>query len=133
MQQEDTYAIRLHDLYAGGLILISLVILQDFLNISPLDPPAFLAILAFSIALPLLSGTLVLSVVEKKFNKGPSRLIVIIEHGVFLSSILFDVIGIGAAFWHASFITGIAFIAGVVVTLAVYGVYVVNLEEQAPI
>lgn len=129
MQLDDTYPIKLHDLYAGGLILISLVILQDFLNISRLDTAAFLAILAFSIALPLLSGTLVLSVVEKKFSKRPSRVIIIIEHIVFLLSILIDAMGIGAAFWHASFIVGIAFFFSVAITLVVYGAYAIKLEE----
>ena len=129
MQLDDTYAIKLHDLYAGGLILISLVILQDFLNISRLDTAAFLAILAFSIALPLLSGTLVLSVVEKKFSKRPSRVIIIIEHSVFLLSILIDDMGIGAAFWHALLIVGIAFFFSVAITLVVYGAYAIKLEE----
>jgi len=129
MQLDDTYAISLHDLYAGGLILISLVILQDFLNLKPLDRAAFLAILAFSIALPLLSGTLVLTVVEKKFTKGPSRIIIRIEQMVFLLGIITDVIGIGAAFWHASFIAGIAFIVSVAITLIVYGAYAIKLEE----
>lgn len=129
MRQDDTYAISLHNIYAGGLILISLVILQDFLNIKPLDTAAFLAILAFSIALPLLSGTLVLSVVERRFNKGPSRIIIMIEHAAFLTSIVIDVIGIATAFWHASFIACIAFIVSVAVTLVIYGTYVIKLEE----
>lgn len=134
LQNNDThrvgYAISLHNLYAGGLIAISLVIIQDFLNANHLDTPAFLSVLALAIALPLLSGTFVLNVVEQKFKKGPSRTIIKIEHITFTLSVITDVFGIGAAFWHASFFAGIAFIFSVLVFLSVYGAYIVNLEEQ---
>ncbi len=131
MQVFDTYAVKLHNLYAGGLIIISLVILQDFLSANPLDRPAFLAVLAFSIALPMLSGTLVLNVVEERFKYGPAKSpIAQIVRYVFLASILLDLAGIAAAFWHASWITGLVFIVSQLAALTIYGIYILKLEDK---
>lgn len=132
MQVFDSYAVKLYNLYAGGLIIISLVILQDFLSANPLDRPAFLAVLAFSIALPLLSGTLVLNVVER-YKYGPSKsLIAQIVRYVFLASILLDLAGIAAAFWHASWITGLVFIVSQLAALTIYSIYILKLDDMAP-
>src|SRR6266852_4450380 len=64
----NRYAHDLYRLYAGGLIVISLILLQGFLNLSTLDPPALISVLAFSVALPLLSAIPVLDVIEKRFR-----------------------------------------------------------------
>src|SRR2546428_12201371 len=44
----------------GGLIAIGLIILQDFFASDKLDVPSFISILAFAVAIPLLSGDIVL-------------------------------------------------------------------------
>ena len=131
MQENDAYAIKLHNLYAGGLIAISLIILQDFLNVRSLDTPAFIAVLLFSIALPFLSGVIVLDVVEQRFTLGPARALTSkVVHIAFFLSIVTDLGAIAAAIWHASWICGVVFLGSLLAALAVYGIYIINLDDK---
>lgn len=133
MQVYNTYAVKLHNLYAGGLIIISLVILQDFLSLKPLDPPAFLALLAFAIAIPLLSGTLVLNVIEEQFKYGPLKSPIFrLVHYTFLASIVLALTGIAAAFWHASWFIGLVFIVSQALAITVYSMYISKLSKTDP-
>src|SRR5437588_11093224 len=66
------YAIRLHTLYAGGLIAISLIILQDFIGSAKLDLSALVSVVAFAAAIPLLSGMLVADAVQTKYPYSPA-------------------------------------------------------------
>jgi len=126
----NEYAIQLHDLYAGGLLVISLVILQAFLSLTPLDLTAVISVVAFSIAIPLLAGILVVNVIENKYpysspHLWTSKLVDIL----IVVGILADLVGIGAAFWHTSRIAGITFTITAIIASVAYACYIRKLEE----
>ena len=125
------YAIRLHTVYAGGLIAISLIILQDFIGLGKLDPSALVSVVAFAAAIPLLSGMLVANVIQSRYLYSPtlSRAPRVVESSFYLG-ILVDLIGISAAFWHASLIAGIVFIVMVAISGLVYSVYIFSLSNE---
>jgi hypothetical protein len=126
------YAIRLHSLYAGGLLAISLIILQDFLGLGKLDLAALVSVVAFAAAIPLLSGMLVANVVQSKYRYSPalSRAPRVVESAFYLG-ILFDCLGIGAAFWHASVIAAIVFMVMVAISGLIYSVYIFSLSDES--
>src|SRR5947209_4647538 len=51
-----------------GLIAISLIILQDYISIGISDTPILISLIAFSIALPLLSGSIILRNTELEYQ-----------------------------------------------------------------
>lgn len=129
--RSGTYARELHRLYAGGLIVISLIILQGFLNLGNLNPSALVSILAFALALPLLSATPILDVVERRFRVGPRRTAITRSvHVAFMLGVVVDLVGVGAAFWHLTWIAGVTFLSGLLLTCIVYGIYILNLDED---
>lgn len=96
----------------------------------PLDPPAFLALLAFAIAIPLLSGTLVLNVIEEQYKYGPLKSPAFrFVHYTFFASIVIALSGIAAAFWHASWFIGLIFIVSQVLAIIVYSMYISKLSK----
>ena len=135
MQSQKTrisrYAIRLHSLYAGGLIAISLIILQDFIAVGKLDLPAHISVVAFAAAVPLLSGMLIANIVKSRysFSSARSALVRVVESS-FYFGILIDLVGIGAAFWHTSLIAGIVFIVMVAVSSIIYSIDIVKLSDE---
>lgn len=127
----SSYARNLHRVYAGGLILVSFIILQDFLNLRTLDTAALISVLAFSIALPLLSATFVLDVVERRYPYGPHNAAVTwAVHAAFVLGIFAALTGVGAAFWHPGKLTGITFLCSLLVTFVIYGTYILSLGEN---
>ena len=48
--------IRQNNVMYGGLIGIGIVMVQPFLSVSSLDFPAWICVVAFSVAIPLLAG-----------------------------------------------------------------------------
>src|SRR5690348_7739111 len=100
--KSDQYAVKLHTLYAGGLIPVSLVVLPSFLSIGTLETAALISVIYSAVGLPLLSGTLVLNIVESKYQYSSSPAVSLSVHVAFLLGVLSDVVGIGAAFWHVT-------------------------------
>jgi hypothetical protein len=127
--ESDIYALRLQERYADGLIVIGLIILQDFITLGTPDSSSFTSVLAFSISPPLLSSVLVLNIVEEKYEYGsPHPIIAKITHLTFVLGILVALAGVAAAFWHISWIAGVVFIVVVVVAFIIYSAYAVNLK-----
>jgi hypothetical protein len=127
----DKYALELHDVYAGGLIAISLVILQGFIGLASLDIAALISMIAFSAALPLLSGLLVIGLIERKYPYGsPRTRIASLVRKLFILGIVLSFIGIGAAIWHASWIAGAVCVISSFTAAIVYMLYAADLEEE---
>lgn len=128
------YAIRLHTLYAGGLIAISLIVIQVFIGLGKLDMPALISVLAFASAIPLLSGMLVVNVVESKyqFSSPHSKIAKIVESSFYIG-ILINFVGIAAAFWHVWSIAGIVFIIMAILSGLLYSIYIFNLSDGTSI
>ena len=124
------YTTRLHTLYAGGLIGISLIVLQVFIGLGKLDMPALISVLAFATAVPLLSGMLVTNFIERRYQYSSprSRIVKVVENSFYLG-ILIDLVGIAAAFWHLSLIAGIVFTIMTFVSGLFYSIYISSLSE----
>lgn len=130
----DMYAVRLHTLYAGGLIGISLVIFQGFIGLGKLDTPALISVLTFACAIPLLSGILVANVIERRYQySSPDSRTGKVAETCFYLGILIDLVGIGAAFWHVSFIAGIVFIITTILSGLLYSIHISKLSESPDI
>jgi hypothetical protein len=127
----DKYALEVQDVYAGGLIAISLVILQGFIGLSSLDNAALISIIAFAAALPLLSGILVIGIIENKYAYGsPRTTIASLVRILFILGIILSLVGIEAAIWHASWIAGVVSIVSSVIASIIYALYAADLEEE---
>ena len=128
----DKYALEVQDVYAGGLIAISLVILQGFIGLSrvDLDNAALISIIAFSAALPLLSGILVIGIIENKYSYGsPRTTIASLVRILFILGIVLSLVGIEAAIWHTFWIAGVVSIVFSVIASIIYALYAADLEE----
>ncbi len=127
---DNEYAIRVSNRYCGGLLLISLIFLQDFTTMSKLDWAAFFSVLAFSLALPPLGATLVVNIVESKYRYGfPHATIVKAVHGLFVFGVLAALIGVITALWHIFWAAGMLFLAMLVLVTVVYGLYILDRDE----
>ena len=116
-------------LFSGGLITVSLIIVQNLISPGISDLSTLISLCAFVIALPLLGGWFVifLKISEIKYHYS-SKLYTLILYlrGVGTLSAL---IGIDAAFWHTSWLVGTLFLVTVVFSILVYFTYLVRLEE----
>jgi len=111
----------------AGLIGIGVVIVQALIGINATDPPAVIAMLAFAIALPLLSTLVMINVVQTKYKYASYPFYLTFAYVVGQSS---AVVGIIAAFWHVSWIAGVLIIISSLVGLAIYLAYSRQLEKD---
>ncbi len=102
----------------GGLIVISLVILQDLISTEVHDITVLISLSCLGLALPVLAGGLVVNYVGKELapeGKTSGWVAVLIW---FAMSI--DIIGITAATWHASWVSAILFLAASIISFGIY-------------
>jgi hypothetical protein len=116
--------------------------MQAFISLPVLDPAAFIALLAFAIALPILVGCIYIDQVEtqnkkrnlssreqatlnrfRKWVKAPTeeRMLALFAVGEY-----FAFGGIIAAFWHASWIIGLALLISTFVVGWIYMHYLLG-------
>jgi uncharacterized membrane protein len=117
--------IRQNGLIYGALIAIGVVMVQPFLQISELDTSAKICVISFAIALPVLSA-LVLVTHQENFRQRASRS-TFVEVGRNVGQ-LAAVIGVGAGFWHISWIAGVATIVAACFALAIHSAGYSRLE-----
>src|SRR6266571_2024889 len=119
---------RILSLTLSGLIVFSFLILQNLITSSVLDIPAFISLLAFCLAIPLMAGWIFISFVENELKITDIRSnIVSLSLGI---GIIADVAGILAAIWRVSWIATIVFALSVVFTLIVHGKYYFKLDRM---
>ena len=102
----------------GGLIFISLIILQNFISSEAHDITVLISLSCLSLALPVLAGGLVVNYVGKELapeGKTPTWATVLIWLAMSI-----DIIGITAAIWHASWISAILFQATTMISSGIY-------------
>ena len=114
-----------------GLIVIGLIILQDYTSTGISDIPIFISIIAFSLAFPLLAGAIVhLKLVN---DDGYYDSVYDDEYGgidlIFLLGSICAFIGIVTAFWHVSWIAGVLFLTVSIITLFIIASPVLSTEE----
>jgi hypothetical protein len=100
-------------LAAIGLGGAGLVFIQAFIPLGMIDLPVTISILAFAVSLPLLGTNLLAVTVSRKYATSK------MAHSLFWLGVLGAGVGITAAFWHASWIAGLLFIASDSITIAV--------------
>ena len=117
--------IRQNGLIYSALIAIGVVMVQPFLQVSDLDMSAKICVIAFAIALPVLSA-LVLVTHQENFRQRASRS-KFVEVGRNVGQ-LAAVIGVGAGFWHISWIAGVATIVAACFGIAIHSAGYSRLE-----
>ena len=131
MSARRKYVRRLHSLYAGGLLVIILVLLQGFLGLDRFDCAIYVSIAASAAALPPLALLLVLNFVEEVYPHIPSRSgSVKCVNILFLLGVAAGLASVDAAFWHVSWWLGALFLVIFVVTVIIGSWYIANLEEN---
>ena len=92
-----------------GLIVLSIIVLHALLTLTKLDLPAFIAILAFAAAIPLLCGCLLIIHIELGNGYYLVSKWVDISAYCFFLGVTGAMVGGVATFWHASWIAGVVF------------------------
>jgi hypothetical protein len=117
MKQDMEEEAHPSNLWSGGLIAVGLVILQGFISSSSINASALVSVFAFAVAIPILSCNLLMNFVRRGHRKTPTR----IGGAIFYwGGVLAAFIGIGAAFWHASWISALIFVFSSLVALIVF-------------
>ncbi len=94
--------------WCAALIGISLIILQDYISIGITDSAVFISLIAFSLALPLLAGTIFYFGFE--LQNDYTLLRYRFTEITIITGALSALIGIDAALWHLTWIAGAVFI-----------------------
>jgi hypothetical protein len=108
-----------NNLMYGGLIAISVVILQGFLSASSLGVSGRISVVAFAVALPLLA---VLILLGELHPDDPTQSTVSYEITKAVAMVG-AITGVVAAFWHIDWLAGVALLAAGAAGLGVYGAH----------
>jgi hypothetical protein len=108
-----------NNLMYGGLIAISVVILQGFLSTPSIGVSGKISVVAFAIALPLLAVLILLGELHPG-DPTPSNVTYEITKAV---AMVGSVTGVVAAFWHIDWLAGVAIFAAGAAGLGVYSAH----------
>jgi hypothetical protein len=111
----------------GALIAIGVVFVQPFLTPGPLDLPAKICVVAFSVAIPLLAA-LVLVNRQEAFRRRRSKSVVVTIAQVIAQLCAFA--GVVAGFWHILWIAGVAILAAGLAGVGIQSVGYERLERR---
>lgn len=116
----------LSTLGAGGLLAISLVILQGLLALYPLDIPASISVYTLSFSIPILACKILINTMRSRRIKNNPQVInqstntPMSETFFFFIGIITTIIGIVAALWHSNCIAAVIFLLSMLVALTLY-------------
>lgn len=129
--KSSEYAHAIENMYAGGLLVVILVLLQGFLALPSFDTWIFISMLASAVAIPPLSGVLVVNFVEKQYPYAPARSAsskAVIT--AFSIGSIAALIAVATAFGHISWVVLVTFVVSVLFTISIYGLYISHLDEE---
>jgi hypothetical protein len=126
-QQEES--LRQNNLMYGGLIGIGAVLVQPFLTsgVASLDLSAKICVIAFSLAIPLLSALIMVNRQETYRRRMTSSVLVLVAQQISLG---LGFVGVVAGFWHIMTIAGIAILVGAILGVAVHSAGYVRVEVE---
>lgn len=131
--KSDEYAREIYRLYAGGLLAIILVLLQGLLALPSFDGWIIVSMLASAVAIPPLSGVLVVAFVEKHFQyadvrsaSSSSRAVTSVSALGFLAGL----VAIATAFGHVLPLVMEFFVGSLLLTTGIYLWYVSHLDDK---
>lgn len=108
-----------NNLMYGGLIAISVVILQGFLGTSSLGVSGRVSVVAFAVALPLLAVLILLG----ELHPGELTQSTVTYEITKAVAMVSAVAGVVAAFWHVDWLAGVALLAAGTAGLTVYSTH----------
>ena len=120
-------AVKQSGLIYGGLIGIAVVMVQGFLEAPARDPAATVAVIAFSVAIPLLAA-LVMVNRQETFRRRRTPSVSVIGAQVVAQGAAF--VGLVASFWHIYWVAAVVFLAAGVVGLFVHSAGWWRLERD---
>jgi hypothetical protein len=113
----------------GGLIGIAVVMIQPFLVAPSIDTSARISIIAFSMAIPLLSALILVNRQEVfRGRRARSATVVVVQSLAQFAA----VVGIAAGFWHITWVAGVTFVVAAVVAVAVHSTGWWRVESTRP-
>ncbi len=131
MSARRRYVRHLHGLYAGGLLVIILVLLQGFLGLDRFDCWIYVSVTSSAVALPPLSLFLVLNFVEAVYpHISAYSASVKCVNILFLLGVTAGLVAVDAAFWHVSLLPGVLFLVSFVATFVIGGWYIACLQQE---
>jgi hypothetical protein len=117
--------LRQDNLIYGGLIAGCVALMQPFLTAATLDLPATVAVVSFSVAIPLLAALLMVNQQEAfRHRRTGLRLMSITK----IAGQGLAVLGVAAAFWHIIWFAGVALLASGFVAVLVHSAGFTRLE-----
>jgi len=120
--------IRQNNRTYAALVGVGLILIQPFVGSVPLDVAAFVCVIAFALAIPMLAGLIMLNAQESFRHRSTKSLAVTIAQQAALACAF---IGIVAAFWHISWVAGVVVLAASIVGMSVHSVGWTRLEREA--
>lgn len=121
--------IRQNNVMYGGLIGIGIVMVQPFLTVSSLDLSALICVVAFSVAIPLLAGLVLVTHQEAFMRRASGSKLVKIAESV---AVFFAFTGIVSGFWHVTWMAGVGVLVASVLAIAVHSAGYTRLIDRAP-
>lgn len=101
----------------GGLIAVGLILVQPFLTAPSLDLPATISVVAFSVAIPMLAGLVLLNKEEIFRRRQVTSLTVRVAQAIAQGSAF---TGVVAAFWHMLWLAGVGILVSGFVAMLVH-------------
>jgi hypothetical protein len=118
--------IRQNNVIYGGLIAIGLVWVQPFLTVATLDWSARICVVAFSMAIPLLAGLILVNRQEEFRRRVTGSVLVRVTQSV---GLMFGFVGVVAGFWHVTWVAGVGFLVCGVVAMMAHSAGYLHLER----
>jgi uncharacterized membrane protein YoaK (UPF0700 family) len=114
MKEEE---LRQTGLIYGGLIAVSVVMAQGFLEASSLDTSARVGSIAFAVAIPLLAALVLVNRQEAFRGRQTTSVLVTLARVIAQLAVF---VGIAAAFWHITWVAGVTLIVVGIVAVGVH-------------
>lgn len=109
--------VRQLGLIYGGLIGVAVLMVQPFLAAPSLDASASVSIIAFSVAIPLLAGLVMVNWQEAFRGRRSTSVSVIVAQGIGEAA---AITGVAAGFWHVTWVAGVTFLVAGLVAMGVH-------------
>jgi hypothetical protein len=120
--------LRQNSVIYGGLIGIGLIMVQPFLTAPSLDLSAKISVIAFSVAIPMLAGLVLLNKEETfRARYAKSRFVLVAQ--ALAQGCAF--IGVVAGFWHMLWLAGVGVLVSGVVAMFVHSAGYVRLARDS--
>jgi hypothetical protein len=118
--------LRQNNLAYGALIIIGVYMVQPFLTAASLDLSARICVVAFSVAIPLLAGLLLLN--RQEVFRGRATGLAVVEWARVVAQ-LSSFVGVVAGFWHIYWTAGVGMLAAGLLAVAVHSAGYARLER----